>query len=99
MTLAEVLEAEAEELGVVAKVGTGGGVEWHRGARVFATLSGATAEFRLAGAIAEAALRTPDTVPSPRGRDWVSFTPAELDEMAVDRAAAWFASAWRHAAD
>ena len=36
-------------------------------------------------AVAAAALRTPDTVPSAAGRGWVAFRPAELDQQAIDR--------------
>jgi len=44
---------------------------------------------------ARAALRTPDTTPSQRGPEWVSFSPEALDDQAVDRAEAWFLSAHR----
>ena len=60
-------------------------------------MSGDRAEFRLDPAVAAAALRTPDTSPSPRGADWVAFSPAALDGHALDRAKAWLASAWRRA--
>jgi hypothetical protein len=42
-----------------------------------------------------AALRTPDTAPSPRGPDWVAFAPEVLDDPAIDRAEAWFLSGHR----
>jgi hypothetical protein len=57
------------------------------------------AEFRLDPLVAKAALRTPDTQPSERGPDWLRFSPQALDGHAVDRAEAWFASAWRRAGD
>jgi hypothetical protein len=99
MTLSELLEAIAADLGAAGHPAPGGGLEWRRGERTFAALQGGTAEFRLAATVADAARRTPDTGVSPRGRDWVAFSPGELDPMAEDRAAAWFASAWRYAAD
>ena len=53
--------------------------------------------FRLDPAVAAAAQRTPDTVTSERGPDWVVFAPVVLDAPAVDRAIAWFGSAARRA--
>jgi hypothetical protein len=55
------------------------------------------AEFRLDPPVAAAALRTPDTGPSRRGEGWVRFRPDVLDHHALDRAEAWFGSAWRRA--
>lgn len=52
-------------------------------------------ELRLGEEIAEAALRTPDTQPSSRGRAWVRFYPKSWDSMAADRLRAWFRVAWR----
>lgn len=52
-------------------------------------------DLRLGQEIGEAALRTPDTHPSSRGPDWVSFTPKAWDDMSVDRLRAWFRVAWR----
>ena len=100
MTLAELLAEAAESLaGVSATVDPAGGVLWDRVGRGFAVISadGRAADFRLDSAVAEAALRTPDTARSRRGSDWVSFRPASLDEHALDRAEAWFGSAWRRA--
>jgi hypothetical protein len=54
-------------------------------------------DLRLGAEIGEAALRTPDTGTSSRGRDWVSFSPKAWDDMAVDRLRAWFRVAWRFA--
>ncbi|HUP83753.1 MAG TPA: hypothetical protein VM284_06155 [Candidatus Limnocylindria bacterium] len=54
-----------------------------------------TIDLRLGDEIGEAALRTPDTHPSSRGRGWVAFTPRDWDDMAVDRLKAWFRVAWR----
>lgn len=52
-------------------------------------------DLRLGDEIGEAALRTPDTHPSSRGPDWVSFTPKAWDHMAADRLKAWFRLAWK----
>ena len=100
MTLAELLTDAAEPLvDVSATVDPAGGLVWDRSGRAFAAVSvdGAAAEFRLDGAVADAALRTPDTARSRRGAEWVSFRPASLDDHALDRAEAWFGSAWRRA--
>ena len=73
---------------------------WSRAAQAFAALSadGSAAEFRLDPAVAAAAMRTPDVVPSSRGADWVTFQPHVLDDHGADRAAAWFASGYRRLA-
>ncbi len=100
MTLADVLAEAAEDLaGVSATVDPAGGVLWDRTGRPFASVAvdGVSADFRLDPAVAAAALRTPDTGPSRRGADWVRFAPSELDDHAIDRAEAWFGSAWRRA--
>ncbi len=100
MTPAELLTEAGESLaGVSATVDASGGLIWDRTGRPFATAGadGLTVEFRLDPAVAAAALRTPDTNPSRRGQDWISFRPESLDEHALDRAEAWFGSAWRRA--
>jgi hypothetical protein len=63
----------------------------------FAAISGGVTELCLRPVVAGAALRTPDTAPSPRGTGWVRFEPPVLDEFARDRAVAWLESAWRFA--
>ncbi len=102
-SLAAVLEAAIDGLtGPATRVRSGdGSVEFRRGERSFAVLDadGLAASFRLSAAVAAAALRTPDTAASPRRQGWVTLRPAELDGHAVDRATAWFESAWRAAAD
>jgi len=98
VTLDELLAAIAVELpDVTSATDEPGTVTWSRGGKAFATVSadGATASFALDVAVAAAAARTPDVVPSQRGPGWVDFTPAELDDHAADRAGAWFASAHR----
>lgn len=92
-----LIEATSADLEAVDRQAVDGGVEWSTGGIVFAAVSGDRAEFRLARPVVVAALRTPDTTASDRGPDWVAFEPQELDGHAVDRAAAWLASAWRRA--
>jgi hypothetical protein len=98
MTLQDLLEDVAAELDDVEEIELEGGIEWRRGGRPFAAAAGDTAEFLLQPPVAAAAIRTPDTRPSPRGAGWVAFAPGTLDEPAADRAEAWLTSAWRHAA-
>jgi hypothetical protein len=98
-TLAAILDEAAADLEDAKRSTPGNGdtVEWSIGGIAFAAVSGGRAEFRLDPLVASAALRTPDTSSSTRGRDWVAFSPAELDQHAIDRATAWLASAWRRA--
>ncbi|MBA2720538.1 MAG: hypothetical protein H0U52_15045 [Chloroflexi bacterium] len=95
LTLEVVLAAAAEDLLGVTAGPSPGGTQWSVGATTFAMLTGDLAEFRLDPLVVAAALRTPDTAPSPRGHDWISFAPTLLDDPAVDRAEAWFLSAHR----
>jgi hypothetical protein len=101
MTLREVLEAAAARLDPApdAAMLPDGSVEWSRAGIVFASVegSGDVAAFRLDEVLAEAARRTPDTVPTPRGNRWVVFAPGVLDDHAIDRADAWFEAAHRRA--
>ena len=97
MTLREALAQAASGLPGVHQDQDGERIEWSAGGRPFATLSGDAAEFRLQLLVARAALGTPDTATSRRGREWISFRPAEVDRYAVDRATSWLASAHRHA--
>jgi hypothetical protein len=96
-SLSGVLEEAASDLESVEERTTPSGREWSIGGIVFAATEGDGAVFRLSPAVSAAALRTPDTAASPRGRDWVLFRPKTLDRHAVDRAEAWLASAWRRA--
>jgi hypothetical protein len=98
LTMAEVLGEAADGLAGVVVDSSGPITTWAAGPSVFATLSGDRAEFRLDPTVAVAALRTPDTAPSPRGADWIAFEPSVLDDHALDRAEAWFLSAHRRAA-
>jgi len=99
VTLQELLTDAGEALVDVSVTSDVHGLIWDRTGRPFATSSadGVTAEFRLDPAVASAALRTPDTKSSRRGPDWITFSPEGLDDHAVDRAEAWFGSAWRRA--
>jgi len=78
---------------------TDGLVTWSRDGREFAVLGSSGIELHLDRAVAAAATRTPDTAPSPRGRDWVRFNPRELDGHALDRLRAWLELAYRRAAE
>ncbi len=98
MTLQELLEEVAADLEDVEEVEVEGGLEWRRGGVSFGAVAGNVAEFRLQPPVAAAAIRTPDTRPSPRGQGWVTFAPEALDGPAADRAEAWLTSAWRNAA-
>jgi len=95
LSLADILAAAAEELEGIATGVDAGSTTWSAAGRLFATLIGDRAEFHLDPLVVRAALRTPDTAPSPRGSEWIAFAPAVLDDPAVDRAEAWFLSAHR----
>jgi hypothetical protein len=97
LTLAEVLDAAAEDLADVEVETDGTSTTWSAGGHPFAALEGEWAEFRLDPLVARAALRTPETARSPRGLDWVTFSPLTLDDPAIDRIEAWFLSAYRQA--
>ena len=100
LTLADVLLAASEGLMGVSRADAPDGTTWSVSGSPFARLapSAASAEFRLDPPVVTAALRTPGTAPSGRGRDWVQFAPGMLDDEAVDRAEAWFLSAHRRTA-
>jgi hypothetical protein len=97
-TLEDVFDDLAEQLGEVEAVAIGEAIEYRRRGNAFAVVDGhATAELRLDVEVAEAARRTPATSASGRGVDWVRLSPRELDGPTLDRAEAWFLSAWRAA--
>ncbi len=97
-SLRSVLEGTLARLTDVERITDGDGLELRRAGRAFARLEGDAASFRLDRVLAPAALRTPDTSPSPLGPEWVLFAPSTLDGPAVDRAAAWLEAAWRRSA-
>jgi len=88
----------AQEAGATRSAAAGSaGTEFSHGRTVFASAKGNVAEFRLEPEIADAALRTPSTEPSSRGPDWVRLTADADAAHDLDRARAWFLSAWRNA--
>ena len=97
MTIAEALDEAAAGLGGVERRTVSGVMEWTAGGIAFAAVAGDVAEFHLNPVVAAAARATPDAGASARGADWVAFSPGELDRYALDRAVAWFGSAYRTA--
>jgi hypothetical protein len=94
--LLAALEAAAAELpDATAATDADGSTAWTRAGVRFAILQGTSVDLRVGALIGEAAVRTPDTLASGRGSDWVSFAPSELDDHARDRLGAWFAAAAR----
>jgi hypothetical protein len=77
----------------------GAGRAWSRGSVEFAIVGPLGVEIRLDRDIATAATRTPDTASSPRGPEWVTFNPRELDAHALDRLEAWLDLAHRRAGE
>jgi hypothetical protein len=77
--------------------GDGGVVVYQRKGSVFARVTSDALELRLPEDIAEAAVRTSDTLAVPGRGGWVRLVPAEAERHVVDRARAWFQTAWRHA--
>ena len=90
------LAAELEEVTSTPEAGI---TSYARGSAEFARVAASELDVRLPVDIAEAALRTPDTVLDPDDRGWLRFTPADDERHVTDRATAWFRTAWRHAAD
>jgi len=100
VTLGELLAEAARDLpGATPTAELDGTSTWSRGGRAFAIMAadGASADFALDPAVADAASRTPDVATSSRGPGWVTFDPSDLDDHAADRAIAWLASAYRRA--
>ena len=97
-SLADLLADLADQLDDVAEAAQGDVTEYRRDATLFAVAAPADVELRLNPEVAEAARRTPATSLSGRGPEWVVFGPPVVDEHALDRAEAWFLSAWRAAA-
>jgi hypothetical protein len=97
--LADLCSELADELDDIAVTSEGDGVAYARGGPVFARVSSSTMQVRLPVDIAAAALRTPDTTLDPDDGGWVRFSPGADAQHVIDRATAWFQTAWRHAAD
>ena len=97
------LAAELEELALtltgVERRPAAAGTEYLRAGVPFAVVERDSASFRLRSDITAAGLRTPDTARSGRGSEWISLRPSTLDQFALDRARAWFESAWRFAGE
>ena len=85
----------AGRLDGVQRRAVGEAIEYARAGVVFAVREADLLSFRLRDDVAKAALQTPDTAPSVCGSDWVALTPSTADTFTLDRAAAWFESAWR----
>jgi hypothetical protein len=96
-TLRDLALEAIEGLEVVSSAPDGDATLFSRAGHPFAALTLGDIEVRLEPLVATAALRTPDTTESPRGRGWVRFSPAALDRFAADRVIAWIEHAWRHA--
>jgi hypothetical protein len=97
--MSEAIDRLADELADIHRHESGTLVEYVRGATVFAARQGTIVSFRLRPEVAEAALRTPDTVRSSRGAGWITLQPRVVDGFALDRVLAWFESAWRLAGE
>jgi hypothetical protein len=91
--LEETLATAAQEAGAGQPVGG----EFSRDGRPFAHVAGIVAEFRLDPEIADAALGTPSTSSSARGPEWVGLSVDASNPHDLDRARAWFLSAFRYA--
>lgn len=94
-TLDERVETVIEELDGVDRARDGESVTYLAGGRPFAVLLPDGLEVALDRSVANAALRTADTLASARGDGWIAFTPTTVDRFALDRAEAWVRSAHR----
>lgn len=97
-TLDERVEAVIAELEPVERRREGESVTYVVGGRSFAVLLPDVLEVLLDPAVAKAALKTADTLASPRGAGWIAFSPRAIDRFALDRAEAWVRSAHRRVA-
>ena len=93
------LDRLAGELDDVRRRAVGDGVEYDRAGVVFAAQDADRLSFRLREEIAAAALRTAATSRSARGPEWVALASVATDTFALDRAIAWFETAWRFAGE
>jgi hypothetical protein len=91
----DAIDRLSDELDDVEHAPIDGGVAYIRSGVVFAVREGPRLSFRLMPEVVAAALRTPDTSVCARGEDWVTLTPSATDPLVLDRAMAWFESAWR----
>jgi len=96
---AAAVDRLAVELEGIKRRTSGPLVEFVRGGIVFAIREGARLSFRLRPEIVQAARRTPDTSQSARGAEWIVLESTSADAFTLDRATAWFETAWRLAAE
>lgn len=96
---AAVVDRLCVELDGIERRESGRTVEFVRGGLVFAVREGVHLSFRLRPEIVQAALRTPGTSRSARGAEWVALESGEMDAFTMDRARAWFETAWRFAGE
>lgn len=94
-----VVDRLAVELEGIVRRESGRTLEFVRGGLVFAVREGVRQSFRLRPEIVQAALRTPDTSPSARGVEWIELESGGTDAFTLDRAKAWFETAWRLAGE
>jgi hypothetical protein len=94
--LAGLCSGLADELDEVTSTADGDVTSYQRGGAVFARVSGTSLDTRLPEDIGAAALRTRDTAPAGE-RGWIRFTPGDDERHVIDRATAWFQTAWRYA--
>jgi hypothetical protein len=99
--IAELLASIAPHLDevVISADPDGRRTVYSRGGREIARMDADALEVWLPPDIADAATRTPDTVPIAGEPGWVRFTPTSEERHVADRAEAWFRTAWRHAGE
>src|SRR4051794_21069129 len=88
-SLSALVERLTREFGGVGQRQGSGSTEFLRAGAAFAIVRGDQVEIRVRADIAEAALRTPNTAPSMRGSDWITFRPDPTEPQDVDRLRAW----------
>ena len=87
--LAALVADAAAELGLEGAQ-DGSGMAYSVGETQVVHVAAATVEFRLRADVAAAAARTAEAGPSPRGPEWVTFSPTTFDRFTRDRIEAWF---------
>lgn len=98
-TPAEAIDRLAGELDGVRRREIGQAVEYDLAGLVFAVREADRLAFRLRPEIAAVAQQTPNAARSVRGPEWVVLTVSTADSFTLDRATAWFATAWRFAGE
>jgi hypothetical protein len=99
LALDDLADGLAEELGDVSAAADGDVTSFERAGTTFARISSSVVEVHLPDDIAAAAIRSADTAAIPNEQGWVRFAPSADGPHVVDRAEAWFRTAWRHATD